>query len=486
MQPQVIICKDRAEWLEARKDGLGASDAAALLGLSPWKTNVQLWEEKCGLVIPEDIGDKPYVRYGNDAEPLLRSFFALDHPEYRVSFTPYKIIKHQDLPFITCTPDGELEEIATGRLGGLEIKTTEILSSTGWTHWKGRIPTEYYAQVCQQMLATGWQFVELLAQIKYTTAEAWSSGRNQTSSSRLSEQEDNMSMEFVMGNSLETLPKTIDFNFEELKGQLAESLALYTGLVVTEDGIKGAKEDRAKLNKLREALENKRKEVKRECMAPYTDFEAKVKELVGLIDQPIAAIDAQLKEYEEKRRTDKRAAILEIYEETVGELRALLPFEKLWQDTWYNTSVTMKKVREAIVAAEDKAASDLEVLATVESEFAEAVKIKYLEHLDLNEALMERSRLQERAKRLREYEAQRAAQAANLAEEQREAEATRGAEQTPDPAANAAQAGTWEPGGGEAVEETIYLLRFECQVTRDQAAELSRWLKERNISYRRI
>ena len=171
MQPQVIICKDRAEWLEARKDGLGASDAAALLGLSPWKTNVQLWEEKCGLVIPEDIGDKPYVRYGNDAEPLLRSFFALDHPEYRVSFTPYKIIKHQDLPFITCTPDGELEETATGRLGGLEIKTTEILSSTGWTHWKGRIPTEYYAQVCQQMLAAGWQFVELLAQIKYTTAE---------------------------------------------------------------------------------------------------------------------------------------------------------------------------------------------------------------------------------------------------------------------------------------------------------------------------
>ena len=67
--------------------------------------------------------------------------------------------------------DGEMEETATGRLGGLEIKTTEILSSTGWTHWKGRIPTEYYAQVCQQMLAAGWQFVELLAQIKYTTAE---------------------------------------------------------------------------------------------------------------------------------------------------------------------------------------------------------------------------------------------------------------------------------------------------------------------------
>ena len=226
---------------------------------------------------------------------------------------PTRLSNTRTCPSSPAPRTGRLEETATGRLGGLEIKTTEILSSTGWTHWKGRIPTEYYAQVCQQMLAAGWQFVELLAQIKYTTAEgedrketrhykieradaeddiaiirreavpsgaAWSSGRNQISSSRLSEQEDNMSMEFVMGNSLETLPKTMDFNFEELKGQLAESLALYTGLVVTEDGIKGAKEDRAKLNKLRGGLENKRKEVKRECMA-YTDFEAKVKELVG-------------------------------------------------------------------------------------------------------------------------------------------------------------------------------------------------------------
>ena len=71
-----------------------------------------------------------------------------------------------------------------------------------------------------------------------------------------------------MGRSLEALPTTIDFNFEALKLGLSQSLAKYDGLVVTEDDIKGAKDDRAKLNKLREALEAKRKEVKRECMAP--------------------------------------------------------------------------------------------------------------------------------------------------------------------------------------------------------------------------
>lgn len=286
-----------------------------------------------------------------------------------------------------------------------------------------------------------------------------------------------MSMEFVMGNSLEALPKTIDFNFEELKTQLASSLELYTGLVVTEDGIKSAKEDRAKLNKLREALETKRKEVKKECMAPYTDFEGKVKELVALIDQPIAAIDGQLKAYEEQRRAAKRADILAIYEETVGELRALLPFEKLWQDGWYNTGVSMKKIRDAIIAAETKAASDLEVLATVESEFAEAVKIKYLEHLDLNEALLERARLQERAKRLREYEEQRAKAASNLPEEQRMEAASRGAEQA---------ANIQEPASGAEQAETVYRLCFECMVTAAQAKDLSDWLKARNIQFRRV
>lgn len=284
-----------------------------------------------------------------------------------------------------------------------------------------------------------------------------------------------MSMEFVMGSSLESLPKTIDFNFEELKNQLAESLELYAGLVVTEDGIKAAKEDRARLNKLREALETKRKEVKRECMAPYTDFEVKVKELVGLIDQPIAAIDGQLKAYEEQRRAAKRADILAIYEETVGELRALLPFEKLWQDGWYNTGVSMKKIREAIVAAEAKAATDLEVLSTVESEFAEAVKLKYLENLDLHAALAERARLQEQAAQLRKYEEQlRTKEADTVPEPHREPV------DGPIPQSDAFR----ETPPQET--ETIYRLAFECQVTMSQAKELSAWLKARNIPFRRV
>ena len=295
-------------------------------------------------------------------------------------------------------------------------------------------------------------------------------------------------LEFVMQTDLATaLPAVLEFNFEDLKKALAERMELYRGLVVTEDGIKAAKQDRADLNKLREAIEAKRKEVKKACMAPYTEFEGRVKELVQLVDAPIAAIDGQLKEYEEKRRADKRTEIAAIYEETVGELKGILPFERLWRDEWYNTAWSMKKIREAIVAAEGKVASDLEVLSTVESEFAEAVRLKYLEALDLNAALAERARLQERAAKLREYEEQRRraaeAEAASVPEAEQAEAAAKDAGQAEAAAKDAGQA---EAAPATGAEETVYLLRFECQLTRSQAAELSAFLKARNISYRRI
>lgn len=283
-------------------------------------------------------------------------------------------------------------------------------------------------------------------------------------------------MEFVMGSSLENLPATIDFNFNQLKGQLAASLEAYTGLVVTEDGIKGAKEDRAKLNKLREALETKRKEVKKRCMAPYDDFEARVKELVGLVDKPIAAIDGQLQQFENTRRENKRKEVLAVYEDTVGELRDILPFEKVWRDEWANATVTMKKIREAIVSLEAKVASDLEVLSTVEGEFVDAVKVKYLEALDLNAALTERKRLQDEAEKLRAYNARKEA-FEKLAEA-----APAKHEPVQQPQEEPVAAEKPEP----LVGEKVYLLRFECEITVSQVKALSEFLNANNITYRRI
>lgn len=168
----IIIPETHDAWLEERKKGIGASDAGTIIGVNRWKTNVELWEEKAGLRQPEDIGHKPYVQYGHDAEPHIRAIFSLDHPELRVTYdSPYKIIRNDELQFIFCTPDGEIEELDTGRRGGLEIKTTQILNGRQWSDWNDRIPDQYYCQVCHQMLAAGWEFVWLRAQIKWHTRD---------------------------------------------------------------------------------------------------------------------------------------------------------------------------------------------------------------------------------------------------------------------------------------------------------------------------
>jgi len=156
----------RQQWLEERKKGIGASDAAVILGLSPYKDTVQLWKEKTGRVEAEDISCKPYVQYGIQAEAHLRALFALDFPQYKVDYEEFKIIRNTEYPFIFATLDGELTE--GSRKGVWECKTTEIFQPSQWRDWDNRVPSHYYPQLIQQFIATGYDFAILTAQIKYT------------------------------------------------------------------------------------------------------------------------------------------------------------------------------------------------------------------------------------------------------------------------------------------------------------------------------
>lgn len=126
------------EWLKARK-GIGGSDASAILGLNPYKTNQELWMEKKGQMYPVDISDKPYVKYGNDAEPLLRALFSLDYPEYTVEYYDNNMLINKKYPWAHASLDGELID-GEGRRGILEIKTSAILQSMQWQKWDNQIP----------------------------------------------------------------------------------------------------------------------------------------------------------------------------------------------------------------------------------------------------------------------------------------------------------------------------------------------------------
>lgn len=161
----VIDNADHAAWLKARGYGIGGSDASAILGMNPYKSNIELFEEKTGRLLPEDISDKPYVKYGTQAEPLIRLLFILDYPEYQVIYHENRILRSKIFPFMQASLDGELID-SEGRKGILEIKTTNILQSMQREKWKDRIPDNYYIQVLHYLLVTGWDFVVLRAHLR--------------------------------------------------------------------------------------------------------------------------------------------------------------------------------------------------------------------------------------------------------------------------------------------------------------------------------
>jgi putative phage-type endonuclease len=161
-----MMMDNREEWLKARLKGIGASEAAAIVGQSPYMTNVELWELKTGRKQAVDISDKACVEYGKKSEEYLRELFKLDYPQYIVDYDEFGLVANcKECPFIFATLDGDLTE--NNRKGVLEIKTTEILNPSQWGKWDNQIPQNYFLQVLHQFIATGYDFTILNAQIKY-------------------------------------------------------------------------------------------------------------------------------------------------------------------------------------------------------------------------------------------------------------------------------------------------------------------------------
>lgn len=157
----------RGTWLVGRQKGIGGSDAAAVLGLNPYMSNVELWALKTGRVGKADLSGNKLVEYGTRAETSLRELFRLDFPEYRVEHDAFSIFTNPDFPWALASLDGRIYDDYTGRTGVLEIKTATINGSAQADKWKNRIPDNYFCQVLHYMAVMEADFAILKAQLKY-------------------------------------------------------------------------------------------------------------------------------------------------------------------------------------------------------------------------------------------------------------------------------------------------------------------------------
>lgn len=162
MSIEMIVNADRAEWLKGRKKYLGGSDVACILGLNPWKSNIDLWLEKTGQKEAPDISDKEVVKYGVAAEPILRDLMAITYPKYKMEYQENNSWINSEYPMLKASLDGWLTD-EDGRKGIWECKTSEMNNAQAMEKWKDSIPDNYYCQILLYFLVTDFEFAHLTA-----------------------------------------------------------------------------------------------------------------------------------------------------------------------------------------------------------------------------------------------------------------------------------------------------------------------------------
>lgn len=192
------------------------------------------------------------------------------------------------------------------------------------------------------------------------------------------------------------------WNYDEVRAGVADKLAQYKDRAYTPDTIRGAKADRAALNKLRDAVADARRSKKKEYLAPFAAFEAQCKEIEGMIADTGAAIDRQIKAFEAEEAEQKKAEIRACYDEAVGELRELVPLETVWSPRWLNKTYSMRMIREELSRTLEIIAADLNTIRQTCGMDTEACISEYIatQH-NINKALDKHRQLEELRSRSR-------------------------------------------------------------------------------------
>lgn len=140
------------DWLEARRKGLGGSDAGAILGLNKWSTPLDVYLDKIGQAEPIEDNDAMY--WGRTLEDIVATEYTkrTGNKTRRIN----KILQHKDHDFILANLDRDL----ISSKGILECKTA--LRSDGWGEdGSDEVPDSYLAQVMHYMAVTNSEFADL-------------------------------------------------------------------------------------------------------------------------------------------------------------------------------------------------------------------------------------------------------------------------------------------------------------------------------------
>lgn len=182
-------------------------------------------------------------------------------------------------------------------------------------------------------------------------------------------------------------PGIIEFNYTELRDALAKEMDMRKKEVFTEDQKPLARSEVAALRKLKVVIDDKRKEVKKQCLAPYEEFELKANELKNLIDEPINLINKQIDEMEERRKSERRTKIQSLYDSLIGDMADYIPLKKIYNIKWENASVTVTVIKKELTEIVNSTKTAVTMLNSMTSDAVPEAIRRYKSNLDLAGAI---------------------------------------------------------------------------------------------------
>lgn len=142
---------DRAAWLAERRKGIGGSDVAAILGLSPYRSALDVYRDKRGELVEQPENDA--MRWGNRLEPVVRQEYS--DQTGRAVLIPGDMLRHERHDFMLANLDGFTED---GRI--FEAKTAR--TAQGWGEpGSDEVPQGYLFQVQHYMAVTGYPVADI-------------------------------------------------------------------------------------------------------------------------------------------------------------------------------------------------------------------------------------------------------------------------------------------------------------------------------------
>ena len=261
----------------------------------------------------------------------------------------------------------------------------------------------------------------------------------------------------------------IKWNNEELKKEVAQKLEYYKNIVYDETEIKEAKKDRASLKKFVEALENKRKEIKKQCLAPYEEFEKEENEIIAMFSEATLSIDSQIKNFEQAKKDKKLDEIKGLF--VSAEFPEWVSFEQIFDERWLNVSVSIKNIETQINNTRKQIEKDLEMLRILPDFAFEAEQI-YKRTFNVQKAITEAKTAFELQKAKEKYEA----------EQKQALEEQKNQDEQPEPAPTFIDE---QPATVHEKPKKTWL-SFKANLTVDDALALRKFFNSRNIEFQSI